>query len=96
MDKNIRDLKSPYLKFNIFTMKLNYTLIFRQEKNWYSVSVLELPWCVSEWETREEALKNIKEAIWLYLEWMMEIAKMKEKQEKEISLSSLTFDYEAV
>ena len=77
-------------------MKLNYTLIFLEELNWYSVSVLELPGCVSEWDTKEEALKNIEEAIWLYLEGMSEIAKIKAKKEKKISLASLTYEYETV
>ena len=34
----------------------------------YTVFVPSLPGCVSEGETKEEAIKNIKEAIDLYLE----------------------------
>ena len=34
----------------------------------YTVTVPSLPGCISEGENREEALKNIKEAIALYLE----------------------------
>ncbi len=34
----------------------------------YTVLVPSLPGCISEGDTREEALKNIKEAIELYLE----------------------------
>ncbi len=34
----------------------------------YTVYVPSLPGCISEGETEEEALKNIKEAIKLYLE----------------------------
>lgn len=34
----------------------------------YSVMVPALPGCISEGNTRKEALKNIKEAILLYLE----------------------------
>ena len=34
----------------------------------YTVYVLSLPGCISEGETIEESLKNIKEAILLYLE----------------------------
>jgi predicted RNase H-like HicB family nuclease len=34
----------------------------------YTVYVPSLPGCISEGETREEALRNIKEAIHLYLE----------------------------
>ncbi len=43
----------------------------------YTIYVPSLPGCISEGETAEEALKNIKEAIELYLEpvdddWVME------------------------
>ena len=34
----------------------------------YTVTVPSLPGCISEGETKEEAIKNIKEAIELYLE----------------------------
>ncbi|NTW55399.1 MAG: type II toxin-antitoxin system HicB family antitoxin, partial [Chlorobaculum sp.] len=34
----------------------------------YTVLVPSLPGCISEGETREEALQNIQEAIALYLE----------------------------
>jgi predicted RNase H-like HicB family nuclease len=38
------------------------------EEGGYTVYVPSLPGCVSEGETEEEALANIKEAIELYLE----------------------------
>ena len=38
------------------------------EEGGYTVIVPSLPGCISEGETKEEALKNIKEAIELYLE----------------------------
>ncbi len=48
---------------------MTYTAIYTQEpEGWYTVEVLELPWCVSFWETMEEAEKMIKEAIILYKE----------------------------
>ena len=40
----------------------------KQEEGGYTVYVPSLRGCISEGETREEALKNIKEAIELYLE----------------------------
>ena len=51
-----------------------YTAIFEQdeEKGGYTVTVPSLPGCVSEGETFEEALKNIKEAAELYLEDLKE------------------------
>ncbi|MFQ6135991.1 MAG: type II toxin-antitoxin system HicB family antitoxin [Candidatus Hydrothermarchaeales archaeon] len=38
------------------------------EEGGYTVYVPSLPGCISEGNTKEEALKNIKEAIELYLE----------------------------
>ena len=45
-----------------------------EEEGGYSVLVPGLPGCVSQGETREEALRNIKEAIELYLEVAAEMA----------------------
>lgn len=39
-----------------------------QEEGGFTVYVPALPGCISEGETREDAVKNIKEAIELYLE----------------------------
>lgn len=39
-----------------------------QKEGGYTVYVPALPGCVSEGNTKEEALRNIKEAIELYLE----------------------------
>ncbi len=38
------------------------------EEGGYTVYVPSLPGCISEGDTREEAIRNIKEAIELYLE----------------------------
>ncbi len=38
------------------------------EEGGYTIFVPSLPGCISEGETREEALKNIQEALELYLE----------------------------
>lgn len=47
----------------------NYITVFQEEKEGgYSVWVPDLPGCASQGETIEEALKNIKEAIELYLD----------------------------
>ncbi len=47
----------------------NFAVLFEQEKGGgYSVSVPSLPGCFSQGDTFEEALKNIQEAIDLYLE----------------------------
>lgn len=48
-------------------MKLK--VIFEKAKEGgYTVHVPSLPGCISQGETKEEALRNIKEAIELYLE----------------------------
>ncbi|MGH7672947.1 MAG: type II toxin-antitoxin system HicB family antitoxin [Gemmatimonadales bacterium] len=43
-------------------------LLEPSEDGGYTVRVPSLPGCISEGETREEALANIREAILLYLE----------------------------
>lgn len=48
---------------------LKYTAVFEpEETGGYSVNIPALAGCISEGETFEEALKNIKEAAELYLE----------------------------
>ena len=53
-----------------------------QEKGGYTVYAPSLPGCISEGDTREETLHNIKEAIELYLE--VEEAEVKAVEGKEI------------
>lgn len=48
---------------------LSFNVVFLTEKDGgYSASVPALPGCFSQGDTFEEAVKNIKEAIGLYLE----------------------------
>jgi len=48
---------------------MKYTVILEpQEEGGYTVQCLELPGAISQGETKEEALENIKEAISLVLE----------------------------
>lgn len=48
---------------------MKYTVILQRESDGgYVVTVPALPGCVSQGDSREEALKNIEEAIELYLE----------------------------
>lgn len=49
------------------TSKIHIELI-SQDEGGYTVLVPDLPGCISEGDTKEEALKNIAEAIDLYLE----------------------------
>ncbi len=57
--------KSPQLI--VHGMKLRVVLE-PSEEGGYTVYVPSLPGCISEGDTREEALENIREAIGLYLE----------------------------
>ena len=48
-----------------------FTAVFEKNKDGgYTVTVPSLPGCISEGDTFDKALKNIKEAITLYLEVM--------------------------
>jgi len=62
---------------------LKLTVILREEEEGgYSVQCLELPGCISEGETREEALLSIREAIEGYLEaFPEELNQLKRKRE---------------
>jgi predicted RNase H-like HicB family nuclease len=48
-------------------MKLK-VILEPSEDSGYSVTVPSLPGCISEGESRDEAIRNIREAIELYLE----------------------------
>ena len=58
-----------FIKYNTLYLYMDLTVILEpQEEGGYTVYVPSLPGCVSEGDTKEEALANIKEAIELYLE----------------------------
>ena len=56
-----------YREVLTMTMKVQ-VILEKQEEGGYAIYVPSLPGCVSQGETRAEALKNIKEAIELYVE----------------------------
>jgi predicted RNase H-like HicB family nuclease len=58
----------------------------KNEDGGYTVTVPSLPGCISEGDTFDEALKNIKEAIVLYLE-VMKKDKEKIKEEEGIIIA---------
>lgn len=62
---------------------LKFTVILREEpEGGYSAQVVELPGCISQGESREETIKNIREAIEGYLEaFPEEINQLKRKKE---------------
>ena len=48
---------------------MRFTVVIEQEDNGgFVVSVPALPGCISEGNTRDEAMKNVREAIEVYLE----------------------------
>ena len=47
-------------------------LLFQDEDSYFVAEVPSLPGCVSQGETRAEALENIKEAIALHIEVLVE------------------------
>ncbi len=52
---------------------MNLKVVFEpSDEGGYTVHVPGLPGCISEGETKEDALKNIREAIELYLEPVMD------------------------
>jgi predicted RNase H-like HicB family nuclease len=46
---------------------MRYAIVHRDEEDNWIAEVPSLPGCVTQGETREEAIANIKEAITLYL-----------------------------
>lgn len=59
---------------------MKYTVILEpQEEGGYTVQCLEIPGAISQGETKEEALANIKEAIELVLEVIHEDAEQQIK-----------------
>lgn len=66
-----------------------YTAIFEPDKEsgGYTVTIPSLPGCISEGDTFEEALKNIREAASLYLEVMRRRKEGVIKEEKGVIIA---------
>jgi len=65
-----------------------FTVVLREEENGgYSVQCLELPGAISEGDTREEALRNIREAIQGYLEAFPEEAERLKLKKEVVEVS---------
>ena len=70
---------------------LKYTAVFEPEDaGGYSVEIPALPGCVSQGETFEEALANIKEAAELYVEDLKESEIPKEEKPIVVSPVEIT------
>ena len=62
-------------------------MLERSPEGGYTVSVPSLPGCVSEGQTKAEALRNIKEAVQLYLEPVEdELVRSSTRQLAEVTL----------
>ncbi|MGB9760067.1 MAG: type II toxin-antitoxin system HicB family antitoxin [Thermoproteota archaeon] len=56
------------------------------ETEMYVAQCIEIPQAISQGETEEEALKNVKEAIELVLEYLRDELKVKDKKLVEVSI----------
>ena len=92
-------LKNPavlYYNSRITRKKLThkvyqYTAVFEpaEERGGFTVTIPSLPGCISEGETFEEALENIKEAASLYLEDIKEEEKDIYREGKSIIVAPI-------
>jgi len=61
----------------LYNVTMKYTVILeKEEEGGYSAQCLELPGAISQGETKEEALRNITEAIEAVLEVLTQEAKV--------------------
>ena len=65
---------------------MKYTIALKETDEGYAVWVPGLPGCWSQGQTREEAIKNIRDAIRLYLEVAEELAS-KEAEMLEVAVA---------
>ncbi|MBI4114817.1 MAG: type II toxin-antitoxin system HicB family antitoxin [Candidatus Niyogibacteria bacterium] len=63
---------------------MRYLTVIHKSKYGYDIHVPALPGCHSQGKTQKEALKNIKDAILVYLE--MERAELRGAQMKEVEV----------
>lgn len=76
---------------------MDFTVVYTKESEWwYTVEVLELPWCVSYWDSLEEAEIMVKDAIKWYLASMKKHWDLTGIQHGKKFISSLKLEYEAV
>ena len=64
---------------------MKYSIVLRKTKYGYDVHVPALPGCHSQGDTQKEALANIKDAIYTYLE--MEKDELKGAQVREVEVA---------
>ena len=72
-------------------MSYRVNVVFSKDDNGYFVSCPELPGCISQGDTYEEARSNIQEAVELYLETMT-AEEIKSSLNKEILTTTLEIE----
>lgn len=67
---------------------MKYTILLeKQKEGGYTAQCLEIPGAISQGETKEEALKNVKEALALVLEVLKEEAIRMSKKVDEVTIA---------
>jgi len=66
---------------------MKYLTILHKSKYGYDIHVPSLPGCHSQGATKKEAVQNIQDAIFTYLEMEKNELKMSEVREVEVSLT---------
>ncbi|EKD66465.1 MAG: hypothetical protein ACD_49C00039G0002 [uncultured bacterium (gcode 4)] len=75
---------------------MNLTIFFTSEiEGWYTAEIIELPGCVSYWETLEEAKVMIKDAAIWYIESLKKHGEYLPIKKRESFISSLSL-YETI
>ena len=69
-----------------------FNAIIEKDENGYFATIPELEGCVSQGETYEESLQNIKEALDLYLESLSKEEKLELMNRKIISVTPLEIE----
>ena len=72
-------------------MSYRVNVVFSKDDDGYFVSCPELPGCISQGDTYEEARRNIQEAVELYLETMT-AEEIKSSLNKEILTTTLEIE----
>jgi len=76
-------------------MASKYSVVLKEDKDdgGYVAIVPQLPGCISDGDTKEEALENIKDAIRLYVESIMDETRKLHalaKKDKSIEIASVS------
>jgi predicted RNase H-like HicB family nuclease len=64
-----------------------YRVVLRKSDKGYSVSCPSLPGCLSQGESKEEALANIRNAIREYVEVAQELARESDRRVADVAIS---------